>query len=62
MSHKTVVRLIEQLGENHDARVREWQEELSKKLTFEEVCCIKMGNHDILIDFYHRGRFVWMQV
>lgn len=40
MSHKTVVRLIEKLGENHDVRVKQWQEELSKQLTIEEVSLV----------------------
>lgn len=33
MSHQTVVRLIDQLGMDHDTDVKEWQSQLEQTLT-----------------------------
>ena len=30
MSHKTVIRIVDKLGLDHDAQVKVWQNELSK--------------------------------
>ena len=44
VSHKTVIRLVTALGENHDVRVVEWRDRLKGLLADDMVIIIRVTN------------------
>ena len=56
MLHKTTVRLINQMGKDHDSTVLDWQSELLSVLIAEVRCIYHFFYHLVYLDFFKGGK------
>ena len=54
MSHQTVMRLIDQLGVNHDDEVMKWKQKLEESLTLDFLEASKLP---LSIFLFHKNTF-----